>query len=104
MTNNELEKIVETSDEWITTRTGIKTRRIAGSGEETSEMAAEAANKALTMAGVTAQEIDMIIVGTITAEMVMPSCACLVQKEIGAENAFAFDISAACSGFLYAWR
>ena len=102
LTNNELEKIVETSDEWITTRTGIKTRRIAGSGEETSEMAAEAANKALTMAGVTAQEIDMIIVGTITAEMVMPSCACLVQKEIGAENAFAFDISAACSGFLYA--
>ncbi len=102
LTNNELEKIVETSDEWITTRTGIKTRRIAGSGEGTSEMAAEAANKALIMAGVTAQELDMIIVGTITAEMVMPSCACLVQKEIGAVNAFAFDVSAACSGFVYA--
>jgi 3-oxoacyl-[acyl-carrier-protein] synthase-3 len=102
LTNKELEKVVETSDEWVTTRTGIRSRRIAGTGEETSKMAALAADKAMTMAGVTAQELDMIIVGTITAEMVMPSCACLVQKEIGAENAFAFDVSAACSGFLYA--
>jgi 3-oxoacyl-[acyl-carrier-protein] synthase-3 len=101
LTNKELEKIVETNDEWITTRTGIRSRRIAGAGEETSKMAAQAAIKALTMAGVTARELDMIIVGTITAEMVMPSCACLVQKEIGAENAFAFDVSAACSGFVY---
>jgi 3-oxoacyl-[acyl-carrier-protein] synthase-3 len=102
LTNKELEKVVETSDEWITTRTGISTRRIAGAGEETSKMATQAAQKALSMAGVTAQELDMIIVGTITAEMVMPSCGCLVQKEIGAENAFAFDVSAACSGFVYA--
>ncbi|UCD65876.1 MAG: ketoacyl-ACP synthase III [Deltaproteobacteria bacterium] len=102
LTNKELEKIVETSDEWITTRTGIKTRRIAGAGEETSYMATQAATRAMEMAGITAPELDMIIVGTITPEMVMPSCACLVQKEIGAENAFAFDVSAACSGFVYA--
>ncbi|MBW2467593.1 MAG: ketoacyl-ACP synthase III [Deltaproteobacteria bacterium] len=102
LTNKELEKIVDTSDEWVTTRTGIRTRRIAGAGEKTSQMAARAAQKALDMAGVSAREIDMIIVGTITADMIMPSCACLVQKEIGAENAFAFDISAACSGFVYA--
>ena len=86
LTNKELEKIVKTSDEWITTRTGIKSRRIAGAGEETSMMASQAAIRAMEMAGVTALELDMIIVGTITAEMVMPSCACLVQKEIGAET------------------
>jgi 3-oxoacyl-[acyl-carrier-protein] synthase-3 len=102
LTNKELEKIVRTSDEWITTRTGIRSRRIAGPGEETSKMATRAAISAMEMAGITALELDMIIVGTITAEMVMPSCACLVQKEIGAENAFAFDVSAACSGFVYA--
>jgi 3-oxoacyl-[acyl-carrier-protein] synthase-3 len=102
LTNNDLEKIVKTSDEWITTRTGIKSRRIADAGEETSIMAARAARKAMEMAGLTAAELDMIIVGTITPEMIMPSCACLVQKEIGAEKAFAFDVSAACSGFVYA--
>jgi len=102
LTNKELEKIVKTSDEWIATRTGIKSRRIAGAGEETSVMAARAAIEAMEMAGVTAPELDMIIVGTITPEMIMPSSACLVQKEIGADNAFAFDISAACSGFVYA--
>jgi len=102
LTNKELEKIVKTSDDWITTRTGIKSRRIAGSDEKTSTMAAIAAEKALHMAGVAARELDMIIVATITAEMVMPSCACRVQEEIGAENAFAFDVSAACSGFVYA--
>jgi 3-oxoacyl-[acyl-carrier-protein] synthase-3 len=102
LTNKELEKIVKTSDEWITTRTGIKSRRIAGAGEDTSMMAAQAAIKAMEMAGVTAPELDMIIVGTITPEMVMPSCACRVQKEIGAENTFAFDVNAACSGFVYA--
>ena len=78
LTNQELEKIVDTSDDWINTRTGIKTRRIAGAGEETSIMASQAAYKAMEMAGVTALELDMIIVGTITPEMVMPSCACLV--------------------------
>ena len=100
LTNKELEKIVETSDKWISTRTGIRSRRIAGAGEETSKMASRAAVNALAMAGVSAREVNMIIVGTITPEMVMPSCACLVQKEIGAENAFA--VSAACSGFVYA--
>ena len=99
MSNKELEKIVKTSDEWIQTRTGIKSRRIAGAGEETSIMASRAGLKAMEMAGVNAPELDMIIVGTITPDMVMPSCACLVQKEIGAENAFAFDVSAACSGY-----
>ena len=102
LTNVELEGVVETSDEWISTRTGIRSRRIAGPDEKTSGMASEAARRAMAMANVTAEQLDMIIVGTITAEMVMPSCACLVQKEIGAEKAFAFDVSAACSGFVYA--
>ncbi len=101
LTNAELEKMVETSDEWITVRTGIKERRIAGAGEETSKLASGAARKAMAMAGVGAEEIGLIIVGTMTCEKVMPSCACLVQKEIGAVNAFALDINAACSGFLY---
>ncbi len=101
LTNEELATMVDTSDEWITTRTGIKTRRIAGKGEETSRLGAVAAQNALAMAGLTPAEIDLIIVGTITCEKGMPSCACLVQKEIGARNAFAFDINAACSGFLY---
>ena len=102
LSNRDLAKIVRTSDEWITTRTGIKNRRIAGAGEETSVMAAQASIKAMEMAGVKAAELDMVIVGTITPDMTMPSCACLVQKEIGAENAFAFDVTAACSGFVYA--
>lgn len=101
LSNLDLEKMVDTSDEWITTRTGIKERRIAGKGEETSKLAAVAAKRALEMADCTPAEIDLIIVGTITCEKGMPSCACLVQKEIEAVNAFAFDINAACSGFLY---
>ncbi|MFH1217518.1 MAG: beta-ketoacyl-ACP synthase III [Pseudomonadota bacterium] len=102
MSNADLEKLVDTSDEWITTRTGIKNRRIAVKGEETSKLAADAGRRALQMSGLSADELDMIIVGTITSEMGMPSCACLVQKEIGAKNAFAFDLNAACSGFLFA--
>lgn len=102
LSNEDLEKMVDTSDEWITTRTGIKNRHIAGKGEETSRLAAVAAGRALAMAGLTAAGLDMIIVGTITSDMGMPSCACLVQKELGAVNAFAFDINAACSGFIYA--
>lgn len=102
LTNAELEKMVETSDEWVTSRTGISCRRIAGPGEETSKISAEAARRAMDMAGVAAEDIAMIIVGTITSEMTMPSCACLVQKEIGAVNAYAFDLSAACSGFIFA--
>jgi len=101
LTNSDLEKLVDTSDEWITSRTGIKCRHIAGPGESTSKLAATAALRAMTMAGVTPEAISMIVVGTITSEMTMPSCACLVQKEIGAVNAFAFDVSAACSGFVY---
>lgn len=101
LTNDELSKLVETSDEWIASRTGIHCRRIAGPGEETSKISAEAARRAMAMAGVTAEDISTIIVGTITSEMTMPSCACTVQKEIGAVNAYAFDISAACSGFIY---
>ena len=102
LSNEDLEKMVDTSDEWITTRTGIKNRHIAGKGEETSRLAAVAAGRALAMAGLTAAGLDMIIVGTIAPDMGMPSCACLVQKELGAVNAFAFDINAACSGFIYA--
>jgi 3-oxoacyl-[acyl-carrier-protein] synthase-3 len=101
VTNADLEKLVDTTDEWITTRTGIKCRYIAGPGESTSKLAAKAAFRALAMAGMEAEEIGMIVVGTISSEMTMPSCACLVQKEIGAVNAFAFDVSAACSGFVY---
>jgi len=101
LTNADLEKMVDTSDEWITTRTGIKTRHIARAGEETSKLASVAARRALEMAGVTPAEVDMIVVGTISCEKAMPSCACLVQKELEAVNAFAFDINAACSGFLY---
>jgi len=101
LTNNDLEKMVDTSDEWITTRTGIRSRRIAGPGEETSTMAATAAKRALDMAGLAAEDVDLIIVGTITPEKAMPSCACLVQEKIGAVNATAFDVNAACSGFLF---
>lgn len=101
LTNADLEKMVDTTDSWITTRTGIRTRRIAASGEETSQLAAAAAREAMAMAGVTAADIGLIIVCTITPDMIMPSCACLVQKELAATNAFAFDLTAACSGFVY---
>jgi 3-oxoacyl-[acyl-carrier-protein] synthase III len=101
LTNAALETMVDTTDEWITTRTGIKCRRIAGRGEETSELAAMAGRKALEMAKVAPEDLDLILVGTMTPELTMPSCACLVQKELGAVNAFAFDLNAACSGFVY---
>jgi 3-oxoacyl-[acyl-carrier-protein] synthase III len=102
VTNQDLEKIVDTSDEWIQTRTGICARRIGGQGDETYRLAARAAEKAMQMAEVSAFEIDLIIVATISSHMLMPSCACFVQKELGAGRAFAFDINAACSGFVYA--
>jgi 3-oxoacyl-[acyl-carrier-protein] synthase III len=102
MTNADLEKIVETSDEWITTRTGIKERRIAAANEFTSDLAANAAKRAMAMAGVTGEQIDLIIVATITPDMPFPNTACLVQQKIGARRAAAFDIEAACSGFIYA--
>jgi 3-oxoacyl-[acyl-carrier-protein] synthase-3 len=102
LTNADLEKMVETSDEWITTRTGIRERRIAAEGEATSDLAVEAARRAMESAGVTAAEIDLIIVATITPDMMFPSTACLVQHKLGAVRAAAFDIEAACSGFVYA--
>jgi 3-oxoacyl-[acyl-carrier-protein] synthase-3 len=101
LTNHDLEKMVETSDEWITTRTGIKERRIAAENEYTSHMAAEAAKRAMTMAGVKPEEIDLVIIATITPDMPFPATACLVQQIIGAKNAAAFDLEAACSGFIY---
>lgn len=101
MSNVELETIVDTSDEWIRTRTGIENRRIGGSGEKTYQLAAAAARSALAMASVEAEELELLVVGTISSHMLMPSCACYVQKEIGAANAFAYDINAACCGFLY---
>src|SRR5471032_1571883 len=102
LTNADLEKMVETSDEWITSRTGIKERRIAATGEFTSDLAANAAKSAIENAGIKAEEIDLIIVASITPDMFMPSTACIVQTKIGAKKAACFDISAACSGFLYA--
>src|ERR1051326_7452281 len=102
LTNADLEKKAETSDEWITTRTGIKERRIAAKDEFTSDMASKAAERAIQQADITADKIDLIIVATITPDMPFPSTACLVQQKIGAHRAAAFDLEAACSGFIYA--
>lgn len=102
LTNQDLEKSVETSDEWITTRTGIKERRLAAGNEFTSDLAAKAAQRALEKAGLTADQVDLIIVATITPDMPFPATACLVQQKIGATRAAAFDLEAACSGFIYA--
>lgn len=102
LTNDDLSKIVDTNDEWITSRTGIKERRIAAADQATSDLAAEAARRAMAAAGVTPEEIQLIIVATVTPDMFFPSTACIVQKKISAPNAVCFDISAACSGFLYA--
>lgn len=101
VTNDDLSKIMETSDEWITSRTGIRERRLAKE-ETTASMAAAAARMAIQDAGLTAQDIDLILVGTITADYVTPSVACEIQAAIGAAKAVAFDINAACSGFMFA--
>jgi 3-oxoacyl-[acyl-carrier-protein] synthase-3 len=101
VSNNDLEKIVDTSDQWITTRTGIRTRRIAGAGERNFQLATAASQRAMASAGVAPEELDLIVVATLSPHMMMPSCACFVQAGLGAENAFAFDLNAACSGFLY---
>ena len=101
LTNADLEKMVDTSDEWITSRTGIKERRVAAKNEFTSDMAVKAAQRAMKMAGVTAEQLDLIIVATITPDMPFPATACLVQQKIGARRAAAFDLEAACSGFIY---
>jgi 3-oxoacyl-[acyl-carrier-protein] synthase-3 len=102
LTNQELEKIVDTSDEWITTRTGIKERRITSNGETSSTLATNAAQRALDMAGISPQELDLIVVGTVTPDMFFPSVGCLVQDKLGARKAVAFDVSAGCTGFIYA--
>ena len=104
LTNEELAKRVDTSDEWIFTRTGIRERRIAAEGEFTSHMASHAARKALEQAGLEASEVQLIIVATITPDTLTPATACYVQQQLGASKAVAFDISAACSGFLYAMK
>ncbi len=101
VTNCDLEKKMDTSDKWIVERTGIRERRIVNKGQATSDLATKAAEKALQDAGVAAEEIDLIIVGTVTPDMVFPSVACLVQKNIKAVNAAAFDLTAVCSGFIY---
>lgn len=101
VTNDDLSKIMDTSDEWISSRTGIRERHLVKE-ETTAEMSTEAAKRAMEDAGVTAEEIDLIIVGTLSADHVTPACACEVQAAIGAVNAVAFDINAACSGFMFA--
>jgi 3-oxoacyl-[acyl-carrier-protein] synthase-3 len=102
LTNADLEKLVETTDEWILQRTGIRTRHVVDPGVATSDLAKEAALKAIERAGLKPEEIDFIVVGTTTPDMVFPSTACLVQTKIGAPRAWGFDLMAACSGFTYA--
>ncbi len=102
LSNADLEKMIETNDEWIRTRTGISERRILEDGKAPSDMGAEAINLLLKDRGITAEELDVIIVATVTPDMFFPSTGNLVQEKIGAKNAFSFDISAACSGFVYA--
>lgn len=102
LTNADLEKMVDTNDEWIVSRTGMRERRIARDDEPTSEMASAAAKQALESAGVAGKDVDLIIVATVTPDMPFPSTACMVQDVVGAESALCFDLEAACSGFLYA--
>lgn len=101
LTNIDLEKIVDTSDEWITERTGIKERRIARDEQAASDLAYEASRKALKAAGLKAKDINLIIVATVTGDMPLPSTACILQDRLDAKKAAAFDINAACSGFIY---
>jgi 3-oxoacyl-[acyl-carrier-protein] synthase-3 len=101
LTNADLQRMVDTSDEWIVERTGIKERRIAGDDEATSDLAIKAGREALENAGIKAEDLDLIIVATVTPDMAFPATACFVQKALGAPKATCFDVSAACSGFLY---
>ncbi len=101
LTNQDLERMVNTSDEWIRTRSGILERHIAEKGSGTSDLSAKAALRALENAKIAPEEVDLIIVATTTPDMPLPSCACIVQEKIGAKNAAAFDLAAACAGFLY---
>ena len=102
VTNDELAKRVETSDEWIRTRTGIRQRHVAAEGETTVDLAYQASLRALEAAGVTPEEIDLIVLGTTTPDLIFPSSACLLQHRLGANGCPAFDVNAACSGFVYA--
>ena len=102
LTNADLEKMVDTNDQWITERTGIKERHILEKGLGTSDMAVEAAKRCLAARGIEASEVEVIIVGTVTPDMMFPSTACLVQDKIGAKGAWGFDVSAGCSGFVFA--
>ena len=101
LTNADLEQMVDTTDEWILQRTGIRQRHIVDDGVATSDLATEAAREAIKRAGLTPDDIDVIIVGTVTPDMLFPSTACLVQAKLGAKNAWGFDLSAACSAFTY---
>ncbi|KAF1013747.1 MAG: 3-oxoacyl-[acyl-carrier-protein] synthase 3 [Stenotrophomonas maltophilia] len=102
LTNADLERMVETSDEWIQSRTGIRERHIAADGETTSDLGYQAALRALEAAGIDASQLDMIVVGTTTPDLIFPSTACLIQAKLGANGCPAFDVNAACSGFVYA--
>lgn len=102
LTNDDISKFVDTSDEWIRERTGIRQRHIAAEGQTTSDLGVEAATRALKAAGVLASEIDLLIVGTTTPDIIFPSTACLIQHRLGANGCAAFDVNAACSGFIYA--
>src|SRR5213075_2379149 len=102
VSNKDLEKVVDTSDEWIFERTGIRERRIADKGQATSDLGAAAAKRLCEKRGLDPNELDLIIVATVTPDMFFPSSACLVQSKIGAKKAWAFDLSGACSGFVYA--
>lgn len=102
LSNQDLEKMVDTSDEWITSRTGMKERRIAADNEFTSDMGYETAKRALDDSGLKGEEIDLILVATLTPDYVFPSTACLIQEKIGAVNAAAMDMQAACAGYIYA--
>ena len=102
LTNQDLEEMVNTSDEWIMARTGIKERRITTNGEACSALAFNAAENALEMAGISPEELDLIVVGTVTPDMFFPSVGCIMQDKLGAKKAAAFDVSAGCTGFIYA--
>jgi 3-oxoacyl-[acyl-carrier-protein] synthase-3 len=102
ITNDDLSKVVDTNDEWITTRTGIKKRHLSGEADNTSKLCTRVGRKLLESSGLKAEDIGLIIVATITSDYVTPSTACLVQGNLGCSNAFAFDLSAACTGFVYA--
>ena len=102
VTNDDLAKVVDTSDEWIHSRTGIRERRVAAEGQTTSDLGYQAALKAIEAAGIDASEIDLIVVGTTTPDVVFPSVACLIQQKLGVAGCAAFDVNAACSGFVFA--